>query len=289
MRRIAMDRVDIGKLAIMTIFVNAFQILAALFIAILVSVNTAFLSDFYIKLMTYLVLLIVSFGAYLDIREALAARKADEKADALELSLDHLEDFNGEMRKQRHDFMNHLQVIYSFLELNESGEALQYIEKVHTDLARIGRSLKTSIPALNALISAKENDALEMNIAFNWNVKSGLDGFPMESWEICRIAGNLIDNAFDALSETMHALILIEIAENEKAFSFSFTNNGPMIPKETLDRICDAGYSTKGENRGMGLKIVCELVGKYGGGLYVTSEPDKTTFRTEIPKTIKSA
>ena len=284
MRKIAMDRVDIGKLAIMTVFANAFQILSALFIAILVTINPGFLNDIHIKLIMYLVLVVISIGGFYDIREALAARKVDEKADALEISIDHLEEMNGEMRKQRHDFMNHLQVVYSLIEMNEAPEALRYIENVHTDLARIGKSLKTSIPALNALISAKGNDAQEMNIAFSWQVKSSLEGISLESWEICRITGNLIDNAFDALSDINHAYILVEISENENAFIIAVSNNGPCIEQTLLDRICEAGFSTKGENRGMGLSIVNEIASKAGGGVYVASTPEKTIFRIEIPK-----
>ena len=30
------------------------------------------------------------------------------------------------MRAQRHDFMNHIQVVYSLIEMNEPGEAMTY-------------------------------------------------------------------------------------------------------------------------------------------------------------------
>ena len=41
----------------------------------------------------------------------------------LEEAYGRLEDLNREMRAQRHDFMNHLQVVYSLIEMNEPGEA----------------------------------------------------------------------------------------------------------------------------------------------------------------------
>lgn len=285
MRKIAMGKVNVGKLAVMTILVNAFQIIAALFIAILVSVNTDLLNDFHIKILSYIVLFVICFGAYYDIKEALAARKTDAEADALKMNVDHLEEFNAEMRKQRHDFMNHLQVVYSLIEIGEEKEAVKYIENVHSDLARIGKNLKTSIPALNALISAKENDANEMGIAFTCNVKSALEQFPLESWKLCRITGNLIDNAFDALSDTNSAFVRIEITENEKSYFLSVSNNGPQISPDVLEKICEAGFSTKGENRGMGLKIVTEIIDEAGGNLFVQSTNAKTEFKAEIPKT----
>lgn len=284
MRRIARDRIDVGKLAVMTVLVNAFQIIAAVFIAVLVLYDPGLLGNLYTKLLTLFVLLIVCWGAYYDIREALAARRLDDEADMLKQSLLNLEKLNFEMRKQRHDFMNHLQVIYSLTELQEGDEALKYIDSVHKDIARVGSALKTAHPAINALISAKKHDALERRIAFTLICDTALDHLPVPAWEACRAIGNLIDNAFDALRDTRPASVQVQLEETEKSYLFTVSNNGPEIPPEVLSRIFDAGFSTKGENRGMGLSIVSDIAATAGGGLYVDTKPGATAFRIELPK-----
>lgn len=284
MRRIARDRIDVGKLAVMTVLVNAFQIIAAVFIAVLVLYDPGLLGNLYTKLLTLFVLLIVCWGAYYDIREALAARRLDDEADMLKQSLLNLEKLNFEMRKQRHDFMNHLQVIYSLTELQEGDEALKYIDSVHKDIARVGSALKTAHPAINALISAKKHDALERRIAFTLICDTALDHLPVPAWEACRAIGNLIDNAFDALRDTRPASVQVQLEETEKSYLFTVSNNGPEIPPEVLSRIFEAGFSTKGENRGMGLSIVSDIAATAGGGLYVDTKPGATAFRIELPK-----
>ena len=56
-------------------------------------------------------LLIVTWGAALDIREARRAGRVAEQAAMLEDAYRQLEALNGTLRKQRHDFKNHLQVV----------------------------------------------------------------------------------------------------------------------------------------------------------------------------------
>lgn len=284
MRRIARDRIDVGKLAVMTISVNAFQIISALFIAILVLYDPALLGNLYTKLLIVLVLLIVCWGGYYDIREALAARKLDDEADTLKEIVLNMEALYSEMRKQRHDYMNHLQVIYSLTELGESGEALKYIQQVHKDIARVGSALKTAHPALNALISAKMNDANEKGVAFSLNASTALEHLKIPAWEVCRALGNLIDNAFEALKSTRPAVIKVSLEENKDMYYLTVSNNGPEIEKSVLSRIFEEGFSTKGENRGMGLSIVSDIASQAGGGLYVETTPAITAFRIELPK-----
>ena len=66
-----------------------------------------------------------------------------------------LENLNLKLRAQRHDYMNHLQVIYGLLELGEYEDAREYMEPVFKDITRVTRAMKTSQPAVNALLQAK--------------------------------------------------------------------------------------------------------------------------------------
>lgn len=284
MQRFIPPSINLKKLSYMAILVNSLQIASALFIAGILVFSPASIGSISMRFLLIAVLFVTTFGAALDIREAIRTFALGRKTDMLSDSVDQLTFLNTEMRKQRHDFMNHLQVIYSLLELNEAEEALVYIERVHDDLNRIGKLLKTAHPAINALIAAKSNDAMESGIGFTVNVSSSLEHLPLPAYEICRALGNLIDNASDALIGQTDGMIRLTFEDTQTNYRITVSNNGPAIGQESLDRIFTAGFSTKGTGRGMGLSIVSDIVSSVGGSLYVDSSDAITRFTMDIPR-----
>lgn len=275
---------NLHKTAVLTIISNALQILAALG-ALLLSLAThghAFTGTLETCLMAAIAL-VVSWGAMLDIREAMKARQVGQEADSLEAALSLLEEQQATLRAQRHDFMNHLQVVYSLIELQEYASAEEYLEKVYGDIKRVNRTLKTAHPAVNALLAAKMSDCEARGIALELNMDSPWQNMPVPSWEICRVLGNLIDNAFDALKGRKAACVSVEIGETREGFHIAVENNGPPIPPELKEKIFEERFSTKGEERGMGLAIVREIVESVGGTIAVHSDERKTRFEIDIP------
>lgn len=286
MRRLTASNINIRKLSLMAIFVNSAQIASAVFLAGILIFKPNLINTFSMRVLLVATITVTTAGAFLDIKEAIRNRTLDEETDILEDSIDNLTRLNTEMRKQRHDFKNHLQVIYSLLELNEPAEAINYIDSIHSDLNRVGRILKTAHPAINALIAAKSNDAEESGVGFTVNVSSALETLPIPPYKLCRALGNLIDNAFDALIGQSGGFIRVSFEETQQMYRMSVSNNGPMIDQSLLERIFSAGYSTKGAGRGMGLSVVSEIASSYGGALYVDSASALTKFMIEIPKKI---
>ncbi|MBQ3169992.1 MAG: Spo0B domain-containing protein, partial [Clostridia bacterium] len=135
MRSISRNGIDLKKLSLMAILVNAVQIVSSVFIAAILLATPQLISDIMVQVLLIAVLLVTITGAIYDIMEAVRARKLDSSHDMLEDSYKNLTYLNTEMRKQRHDFKNHLQVIYSLLELNEPNEAIAYIDRVNADLS----------------------------------------------------------------------------------------------------------------------------------------------------------
>lgn len=50
------------------------------------------------------------------------------------------------LRLQRHDFINHIQVIHGFLQLGKPQRALEYIEELAKDSAMVARTLQEYKP-----------------------------------------------------------------------------------------------------------------------------------------------
>lgn len=204
----------------------------------------------------------------------------------LEESMRNLEELNTKLRAERHDYLNHLQVIYGLMELEEYEEAQKYMKPVFKDIMKVSKAMKTKQPAVNALLQAKMESAERENIDFYMEIRSDLNFISLEPWDLCKILSNLIDNAITALLEKEgEKKIHVEIWENASGYFFCIYNNGPKIPKEHMDSIFKQGFTTKKEEgHGMGLSIISRILKENGGTISVSSDEDKTSFQVEIRK-----
>lgn len=231
------------------------------------------------------ILFIVFFiNTYITSRDINILKTLNSQYFIQEKVLNQVEDLNNTLRSQRHDFLNHLQVVYSLMEMDEYREASNYIEKVYEDIKKVNRVLKTSNVAINALLQAKQLDCEERGIAVGLKIATALDKLIVPSWEMCRILGNLIDNAMDATEENVSKLIQIEILEELKSYKVIVKNNGVMIHKDIQEKIFQPGFTTKGEKgQGMGLAICKEIIDRYGGKIELESNDTYTIFVITIP------
>ena len=132
------EKIVIQKVARLSVVINAVQILLMLAIALAVILgDSVFISNYYLKAVLALSACVVSWGAAVDIREALATQKINVRLDMLQDAMEQLEQLNVTLRGQRHDFMNHLQVVYSLMELGEYGESMKYIERTYDDILSV--------------------------------------------------------------------------------------------------------------------------------------------------------
>ena len=280
------------KLTRLAILANAIQIACALAILL----RALFSGSFNLPEQAEIILVafacaVVIWGAVVDIRDAFIAREVDRQRSMLEDAYRHLEDLNRTLRQQRHDFKNHLQVVYSLTEMRAYDDVQDYVQRIYEDVQSVGSLIRTAVPAVNALLSAKSSDCRERGIRFDVELQSAWEDMPVAGWELCRIIGNLVDNAMDALAEggTQAPRILVCIGESIPAFTLSVENNGPEIPTEHRRSIFLPGFTTKSEGRGNGLSIVSGLVEDYGGRLELQSRPGCTRFSCCFPRAPRAA
>ena len=206
-----------------------------------------------------------------------------------EESMKNLENLNTKLREQKHDLMNHFQVIYGLMELEEYGEARAYMRPVFRDIQKLNHALKTEQPAVNALLQAKLEAAESREIDMYLTVGSTLKQIRMQPWDLCRVLANLIDNAMTALSQIEgEKRLLVMINELEDDYIFEISNNGPAIPEEMMPHLFKSGFTTKKEEEhGLGLAIVTRLVKEAGGTVTATSDEDGTLFRVVLPRCVR--
>lgn len=277
---------NIRKAVMYALVINILQIVSMVALAVYIlidGVNEA-LHGLVGDLIVITLTIIVSWGAIVDIREALHAGKMTVKLHGLDETVSQMTDLNRALRAQRHDFLNHLQVVYSLIEMEEHEEANRYIEQVYGDIQNVSRALKTACAPVNALLRAKMAEAEQRKIQVELSVQAAWDSLPLPAWEMCRVLSNLMDNAMDALEKQKGGKLFIHLAEDVRSFSFEIKNNGPMIPEEIQSSIFEPGFSGKGEGRGMGLFIARETLRNAGGDLAVKSDAQFTAFSGFVPR-----
>ncbi|MBQ9990922.1 MAG: Spo0B domain-containing protein [Lachnospiraceae bacterium] len=208
----------------------------------------------------------------------------------LQSACHHLEQLNSELRTSRHDYLNHLQVVYGLLELQEYEDLQAYLAPVYRNMQKTGRALKTSKPAINALLKAKMDEGEKRGIDFYIEVKTDLKELAIADWELCRVLSNLLDNAMTALEEKQgEKKLWVEIGEEKEQYRFLVSNNGPKIPEALQETIFRQGFSSKKEEgHGMGLYIVKNIVRQYRGRLELSSTDEETCFSFCFPKEVST-
>lgn len=273
---------DVNKATAYAIVVNAIQI-AALALFVLYVVFGSGHDERILTAVVVVAALMAIWGATIDIREALLTRRRERTIEGLKQSNDQMDALNLKLRAQRHDFLNHIQVVYSLLEMGESQEAADYLERIWTEFKTVSRVIRTKVTAFNALLQVKSAACEERGIALDMDIRSTLDGLSVPAWEICCIIGNLMDNAMDALCGQPEGKIRLEVREDVRGYRFVIANNGQPIPETLREIIFEPGFSTKGEGRGMGLSIVRNTLREFGGAIAL-AEGDETAFVVTVPR-----
>ena len=281
--------VSIRKATNYAVVINALQI-ALILVMLLAIIFIPEISASYKLLLTLTIIasLVIIWGGVVDIREALHTRKLISQLDDMDETIDAMGQFNNTLRAQRHDFLNHLQVVYSLIEMEEYQEANDYIEQVYGKITAVSKVMKTANPAVNALLQVKvaacekAGVPVEVSITSKWETLENT----IPDWEMCKVLSNLIDNAIDAMENVPaeSRRLAISLGENVKQYTFRVENTGERIPENIREHIFIPGFTTKGDGHGMGLHIVRKTLQDREGEISVTSDEKQTVFSGYVPK-----
>jgi signal transduction histidine kinase len=183
-----------------------------------------------------------------------------------------------------HGVKQDLERIYS-----EAERAAKIVQNLLT-FARRRQPKKEYSDVNNIVLSALELRDYELKIN-NIEVVTSLDPklpkIMLDFHQIQEVFLNIILNAEQAMTDAKSVGRLTIKTEEKKGYiRTTFTDDGPGIPAEHLDKIFDPFYTTKGERGGTGLGLsVCHgIVTEHGGKIYAKSKPSKgTIFFVELP------
>jgi signal transduction histidine kinase len=101
---------------------------------------------------------------------------------------------------------------------------------------------------------------------------------------------NILLNAMDAIKDPKNPRSKAGVLDPtislpaEKIVEIAFTDNGPGIPPENLEKVFDPFFTTKAQGTGLGLAASRKIIDHHGGKISVKSEVGKgTTFTVQLP------
>ena len=269
-----------------------------LFQAMVVAINIMITSDIlakfiqipmiYISGVTKLVGGFTAVGSIVVVVEIIRLGEKEREAEQNALRLEESRQMLDVLRAHRHDFMNHIQAIYSMAQMGLQENLTSYVDKVIDDIETSSKLTKSASPELAAFLIKKSSFATARGIRFGIEVNANLKGLKVPAPEMVRIIGNIVDNAIYALkqSEQPDKQILVNMAEEQDKYKIIICDNGPGLPDGIKKQIFEKGFSTKGsDGSGLGLHISRSLVEKYGGEIGLIDQPGFTTcFIINLPK-----
>lgn len=183
------------------------------------------------------------------------------------------------LRKQRHDFINHLESLSYFLNNNETEEAQKYLHNIGVMITTQSQLDKIKNANFASVVNTFMNKCESKGIYFEFVANSELNNFPMSPVHVTTVFSNILNNALEHCDN--EGMICLEALENETDYIFTISNTGQPI-NDQID-IFEPGVSTKGEGRGYGLSLVKETVENYNGEVYI-SDYFPPTFVIKVRK-----
>jgi two-component system NtrC family sensor kinase len=177
----------------------------------------------------------------------------------------------------------------------EAERAAKVVQNLLT-FARRRQSHKQYSDINEILQSALELRAYELktsNIEVVTDLARSLPQIMVDFHQIQEVFLNIILNAEQVMTEANSGgRLTIKTEERKGYIKTTFTDDGPGIPAEHLDKLFDPFFSTKGERGGTGLGLsVCHgIISEHGGRIYAKSKPGKgATFFVELPLAVKTS
>ena len=202
--------------------------------------------------------------------------------------LDGMVSYVDALRERSHEFMNKLHVILGLLHLKNYAQMESYILKTannyQTEIGSLLQRIKP--PVIAGFLLSKINRASDKGQRITLNDASYLpdNGSEAQMAALVLVLGNLIENALEALDRQPEGEIHLLLHYQNGWLACEVSDDGPGIAAGLESAIFTRGFSSKGEQRGMGLFLVKQQLETLGGDISVESEPGVyTQFFVQLP------
>ena len=175
----------------------------------------------------------------------------------------------NQVKRVRHDMVNHLLALDGYLVNQQYHEALEYIHKLNDELDFGKRGIVSSNVAIDALIGNGKLKAAKEGIDFEYEVMISKK-LKIDEMDICIVLGNLLNNAIEACrridDERVNKRIMLKMYYKQEYIFLEVENSYDLstIKKKNGRFVSSKLYREKDEI-GIGMGNMERIVEKYEG------------------------
>jgi signal transduction histidine kinase len=233
---------------------------------------------------------IVSFGLIIISLKVIAQSKNEGIRSAQEVYIDGINQMFVSLRGQRHDFLNHVQVVSALAKSGKLHEAELYLDQTLEEVNKMSNMVQIGDPAICALIQLKVAYAESHHIDFDYQIPQyGSMELGAKSIDLVKILGNLIDNAFEEvmqMPEKDRWVVISGWIDEDNLYIQIKNALKTYVETEKAQSFFEAGTSSKEDNHsGLGLAIVKQKIKEYKGDITVHTikETKEIQFELKFP------
>jgi len=229
----------------------------------IIRVNGILFFSYFILLMIIIYILVTSITKEMDLKNK------QIQFDSLQEYTCSLEKLYTDMRSFRHDYINILSSMIGYIENKDIDSLEKYFNEKIFPLSKgmasnnfkLGLLSNIKNPEIKGIFSSKIIRAQELNIDVFIDIAEPIEKIYMDIIDISRVIGILLDNAIEAAIKCEKPSMKVAVINKENSVLFVIINS--IYEDILIYKIYEKGYSTKGENRGLGLYNLKQITGEY--------------------------
>ena len=224
---------------------------------------------FFFVIYLMLFIIIMGFFVYLAIKNIHIKQKEMELEEFYSYVAS-LEEINRDMRKFKHDYMNILTSMRHFIDSKNYSELETYFYRhiLQTEKNEQAHEMAFSmlnclhIASLKGLLTTKLIQAQTFHVPMYVEIVEDIERIALDEIQLNRMCGILLDNALEASKNAPEPWIRLAFIRMDGVVLFACMNTFSSNQSHELKvhEIFKEGFSTKGEERGLGLSILRQMV-----------------------------
>ena len=224
---------------------------------------------FFFVIYLMLFIIIIGFFVYLAIKNIHIKQKEMELEEFYSYVAS-LEEINRDMRKFKHDYMNILTSMRHFIDSKNYSELETYFYRhiLQTEKNEQAHEMAFSmlnclhIASLKGLLTTKLIQAQTFHVPMYVEIVEDIERIALDEIQLNRMCGILLDNALEASKNAPEPWIRLAFIRMDGVVLFACMNTFSSNQSHELKvhEIFKEGFSTKGEERGLGLSILRQMV-----------------------------
>ena len=186
--------------------------------------------------------------------------------------LDVVRGLTESLRSQNHEAANRLHTVVSLIEMGRPEQAVAFA----TEELQVAQHLTDRMvaqvgdPVVAALLLGKSAEAAErgIDLTVTGDLPDLAETVPPR--DLVTVLGNLVDNAFDAVSGRPDRRVSVRLEREPDAVRLVVGDSGPGLTDEEAAHVLERGWSTKASaddlgGRGVGLALVGQVARRHSG------------------------